>query len=67
MTADYDLLIIGGGINGTAITRNAAGRGLKVLLVRKALNEREILLHAAPHIIHPLKFILPHEQHLRPM
>ncbi|VAX05632.1 Aerobic glycerol-3-phosphate dehydrogenase [hydrothermal vent metagenome] len=95
---DYDLLIIGGGINGTGIARDAAGRGLKVLLVemsdlasatsskstklihgglryleyfefllvRKALNEREILLRAAPHIIHPLKFILPHEKHLRP-
>jgi len=95
---DYDLLIIGGGINGVGIARDAAGRGLKVLLVemsdlasatsskstklihgglryleyfefllvRKALNERETLLHAAPHIIHPLKFILPHEQHLRP-
>ena len=98
MQPDYDLLIIGGGINGTGIARDAAGRGLKVLLVemndlasatsskstklihgglryleyyefllvRKALNEREILLKTAPHIIHPLKFILPHEQHLRP-
>ncbi len=98
MDADYDLLIIGGGINGTGIARDAAGRGLKVilvemddlasatssrstklihgglryleyyefLLVRKALNEREILLRAAPHIIHPMKFILPHEKHLRP-
>jgi len=95
---DYDLLIIGGGINGTGIARDAAGRGLNVLLVemsdlasatsskstklihgglryleyydfmlvRKALIEREILLKAAPHIIHPLKFILPHEAHLRP-
>ncbi len=95
---NYDLLIIGGGINGTGIARDAAGRGLKVLLVemddlasatssrstklihgglryleyyefllvRKALNEREILLKAAPHIIHPMKFILPHEKHLRP-
>ncbi|PCI32854.1 MAG: glycerol-3-phosphate dehydrogenase [Alphaproteobacteria bacterium] len=98
MTAEYDLLIIGGGINGTGIARDAAGRGLKVLLVerddlasatssrstklihgglryleyyefllvRKALTEREILLKAAPHIIHPMKFILPHEKHLRP-
>lgn len=98
MNPDYDLLIIGGGINGTGIARDAAGRGLKVLLVemndlasatsskstklihgglryleyyefllvRKALNEREILLNTAPHIIHPLKFILPHEEHLRP-
>ena len=98
MKPDYDLLIIGGGINGTGIARDAAGRGLKVmlvemddlasatssrstklihgglryleyyefLLVRKALSEREILLHAAPHIIHPMKFILPHEEYLRP-
>ena len=98
MNPDYDLLIIGGGINGTGIARDAAGRGLKVLLVemddlasatsskstklihgglryleyyefllvRKALNEREVLLKTAPHIIHPMKFILPHEQHLRP-
>ncbi|MBL4802664.1 MAG: glycerol-3-phosphate dehydrogenase [Emcibacter sp.] len=98
MNPDYDLLIIGGGINGTGIARDAAGRGLKVLLVemndlasatsskstklihgglryleyyefllvRKALIEREILLKVAPHLIQPLKFILPHEQHLRP-
>lgn len=98
MKADYDLLIIGGGINGCGIARDAAGRGLRVLLVemsdlasatssrstklihgglryleyydfllvRKALTEREILLKAAPHIIHPVKFILPHEKHLRP-
>ncbi|MCF6196741.1 MAG: glycerol-3-phosphate dehydrogenase [Emcibacter sp.] len=98
MDADYDLLIIGGGINGTGIARDAAGRGLSVLLVemddlasatsskstklihgglryleyyefmlvRKALSEREILLKAAPHIVQPLKFILPHEAHLRP-
>lgn len=96
--APYDLLIIGGGINGAGIARDAAGRGLKVLLVemndlasatsskstklihgglrylefyefslvRKALNEREILLENAPHIIHPMKFILPHAPHLRP-
>jgi len=79
----YDILIIGGGINGTAIARDAAGRGLKVLLcekddlashtssastklVRKALKEREILLSAAPHIIWPLRFILPYDKGLRP-
>lgn len=96
--SDYDLLIIGGGINGVGIARDAAGRGLKILLVeqndlasatsskstklihgglryleyyefmlvRKALVEREILLKNAPHIISPLKFILPHAPHLRP-
>ncbi len=95
---DYDLAIIGGGINGCGIARDAAGRGLKVLLleqddlasatsswssklihgglryleqfefrlVREALQEREVLLRIAPHIIHPLGFILPHDAHMRP-
>jgi glycerol-3-phosphate dehydrogenase len=94
----YDLLIIGGGVNGAAIARDAAGRGLKVLLVEQsdlasgtssastklihgglrylelyefrlvheALEERELLLACAPHIIWPLKFVLPHEQGVRP-
>ncbi|MEL6727867.1 MAG: glycerol-3-phosphate dehydrogenase [Pseudomonadota bacterium] len=94
----YDILIIGGGINGAGIARDAAGRGLKVLLcekddlashtssastklihgglrylehydfalVRKALQEREVLLKAAPHIIWPLRFVLPHHKDLRP-
>lgn len=94
----YDVLIIGGGINGAGIARDAAGRGLKVLLcekddlashtssastklihgglrylehydfalVRKALKEREVLLKAAPHIIWPLRFVLPHHKDLRP-
>ncbi len=93
-----DLLVVGGGINGTGIARDAAGRGLKVLLaeqrdlasatssastklihgglryleyyefrlVREALSEREVLLESAPHIIWPLRFILPHEKSLRP-
>jgi len=96
--ASYDLAIVGGGINGTGIARDAAGRGLKVLLVEmddlashtssrstklihgglrylehyefrlvsEALAEREVLLRAAPHIIAPLQFVLPHEPHLRP-
>ncbi|MCK0744883.1 glycerol-3-phosphate dehydrogenase [Chromohalobacter nigrandesensis] len=94
----YDLIVIGGGINGAGIARDAAGRGLSVLLVEaddlashtssastklihgglryleqyefklvaKALSEREILLKAAPHIIWPMRFILPHQKHLRP-
>lgn len=94
----FDLLVIGGGINGVGIARDAAGRGLKVLLcerddfashtssastklihgglrylefydfklVRKALIEREILLRAAPHIIWPMRFVLPHAKDLRP-
>jgi glycerol-3-phosphate dehydrogenase len=87
----FDLLIVGGGINGAAIARDAAGRGLDVLLVekddlaghtssassklihgglryleqydfglvREALHEREILLRTAPHIVRPLRFVLP--------
>jgi glycerol-3-phosphate dehydrogenase len=98
MNAILDLLVIGGGINGVGIARDAAGRGLSVLLVEKddlaahtsswstklihgglrylehyefrlvaeALAEREVLLHAAPHLIEPLEFVLPHEPHLRP-
>ena len=94
----YDLAIVGGGINGVGIARDAAGRGLKVLLLEKddlaahtsssstklihgglrylehyefglvaeSLAEREVLLRAAPHIIAPLQFVLPHEPHLRP-
>jgi glycerol-3-phosphate dehydrogenase len=97
-TRTYDLLVIGGGINGAGIARDAAGRGLSVLLVERddlaahtsswstklihgglrylehyefrlvaeALAEREVLLRAAPHIIEPLLFVLPHEPHLRP-
>src|SRR5436190_17689921 len=93
-----DIAIVGGGINGAAIARDAAGRGLEVLLcekgdfaegtssrsgklvhgglryleyyefrlVREALIEREVLLASAPHIIWPLRFVLPHESHLRP-
>jgi len=98
MKTDYDLLIIGGGINGTAIARDAAGRGLSVMLcerddlanhtsssstklihgglrylehfefklVREALIERERLLRAAPHIIWPMRFVLPYDKGLRP-
>jgi glycerol-3-phosphate dehydrogenase len=94
----YDLFIIGGGINGCSIARDAAGRGIRVFLaemndlasgtssastklihgglrylehyefrlVREALIEREVLLKSAPHIIWPLRFILPHHQGLRP-
>jgi glycerol-3-phosphate dehydrogenase len=94
----FDLAVIGGGINGAGIARDAQGRGLSVLLaeqgdlaqatssassklihgglryleyfefrlVREALRERERLLSLAPHIIRPLRFVLPHEPHLRP-
>ncbi len=94
----FDILVVGGGVNGIGIARDAAGRGLKVLaveqddlasatssastklihgglryleyyefrLVREALSEREVLLESAPHIIWPLRFVLPHEKSLRP-
>ena len=94
----YDLLVIGGGINGVGIANEAAQRGLSVLLceqndlasatssrssklihgglryleyyefrlVREALTEREVLLQMAPHIIKPLRFVLPHHKALRP-
>ena len=89
--AEYDLAIIGGGINGAGLARDAAGRGLRVLLceqsdlasgtssastklihgglryleygelrlVREALAERERLLRIAPHLVQPLRLVLP--------
>ena len=97
-TKIYDIAIIGGGVNGCGIARDAAGRGLSVYLceqhdlsaatssassklihgglrylehfafglVRKALKERSVLLKNAPHIIKPIRFVLPHMPHLRP-
>ena len=94
----YDLLIIGGGINGCAIAREAALHGLSVLLVerdeiaahtssassklihgglrylemydfglvRESLSERERLLRLAPHLIRPMRFVLPHAHATRP-
>ena len=93
-----DLVVIGGGINGAGIARDAAGRGLSVILcekddlaqgtssrsgklihgglryleyyefrlVREALIEREVLLAAAPHIVWPMRFVLPHSPEQRP-
>ena len=98
MAEPVDLLIIGGGVNGAGIARDAAGRGLSVILcekddlaqgtssrsgklvhgglryleyyefrlVREALIEREILLESAPHIIWPMRFVLPHSPDDRP-
>src|SRR5438067_694286 len=95
--ADFDLAIVGGGINGVGIARDAAGRGLRVLLVeqgdlasgtssastklihgglrylehgwvrlvREALAEREVLLRLAPHLIRPMRFVLPQEPGMR--
>ncbi len=93
-----DCVIIGGGINGAGLARDAAGRGLSVILcekddlaqgtssrsgklihgglryleyyefrlVREALIEREVLLNAAPHIVWPMRFVLPHSPEQRP-
>lgn len=93
-----DMLVVGGGINGAGIARDAAGRGMSVVLcekddlasytssastklihgglrylehrefglVRKALKEREVLLQAAPHIMWPLRFVMPHDESQRP-
>jgi glycerol-3-phosphate dehydrogenase len=94
----HDVIVIGGGVNGAGVARDAAGRGARVLLleagdlaqgtssastklihgglrylehyefglVREALREREILWGIAPHIIWPLRFVLPHRPGLRP-
>jgi glycerol-3-phosphate dehydrogenase len=96
--AEADLLVVGGGVNGAGIARDAAGRGMRVFLaeqddlasatsssstklihgglryleyydfrlVREALREREVLLRLAPHIIWPLRFVLPHAHAVRP-
>ncbi|MGX9966141.1 glycerol-3-phosphate dehydrogenase [Roseomonas sp. F4] len=98
MAQSFDLLVIGGGINGAGIARDAAGRGLSTCLVergdlaggtssnssklvhgglrylehyefrlvREALAEREVLLRIAPHIVWPMRFVLPHRAEMRP-
>ena len=94
----FDVFVIGGGVNGTGIAPDAAGRGYSVMLaemhdlasgtssaatklvhgglrylehyefrlVHEALAEREVLWASAPHIIWPLRFVLPYEKNLRP-
>jgi glycerol-3-phosphate dehydrogenase len=94
----FDLAIIGGGVNGCGIARDAAGRGARVVLiekgdlasgtssgstklihgglrylehyefglVRESLMERERLWQIAPHIIWPMRFVLPYRKGLRP-
>lgn len=96
--SSYDLAVIGGGVNGCGVARDAAGRGLTVLLVeqddlasatssastklihgglryleyghfrlvREALSEREVLWQAAPHLVRPLRFVLPVQAGARP-
>lgn len=87
----FDLIVVGAGINGTGIARDAAMRGLRVLvldkgdissgttqwatrlihgglrylehyevpLVRESLRDREIMLRIAPHLVKPLRFVVP--------
>ncbi|WP_424811866.1 glycerol-3-phosphate dehydrogenase [Roseococcus sp. YIM B11640] len=94
----FDILVVGGGINGAGIARDLTGRGHTVLLaeqgdlaqatssassklihgglrylehyefrlVREALGEREVLMRLAPHIIWPMRFVLPHRPEMRP-
>jgi glycerol-3-phosphate dehydrogenase len=96
--ADYDLAIIGGGLNGVSLARDAAGRGLRVILleqadlggaassatsrlihgdlavlerrallrVRAALAERDIWLRTAPHLVRPMRFVIPAHSDERP-
>jgi glycerol-3-phosphate dehydrogenase len=96
--ADYDLAIIGGGLNGVSVARDAAGRGLRVILleqddlgsaassasarlvhgdlavlerrrflrVRAALAERDIWLRTAPHLLRPMRFVVPAHADERP-
>lgn len=90
-TQEFDLLIIGGGITGAGVARDAAARGMTVGLIEardfaegtssrssklihggirylenlefklvfEALNERTKLFEMAPHLVHPLRFMLP--------
>lgn len=98
MHGPFDIAIIGAGINGCGLARDAAGRGLKVFLcdagdiggatssastklihgglrylehydfplVRESLIERERLWAIAPHVIRPLRLVLPWRRGLRP-
>jgi len=98
VSVDYDVFVIGGGVNGCGIARDAVGRGFatglcemkdlgwatsssstklihgglrylehyEFMLVRKALKEREVLWAMAPHIVEPVRLILPHHKGLRP-
>jgi len=97
-SAEFDLVVIGGGINGVGIGRDAQGRGLRTLVVEKddlgsgtssastklihgglryletyefkmvgeALSEREVIMRSAPHLVWPLRFVIPHTPEQRP-
>ncbi len=94
----FDIVVVGGGVNGAGVARDAAGRGWRTLLVeaddlasatssrssklvhgglryleqyafrlvRESLQEREVLLRSAPHLVRPMRFVLPHHKGLRP-
>ncbi|WP_374034551.1 glycerol-3-phosphate dehydrogenase/oxidase [Bdellovibrio bacteriovorus] len=94
---DFDLVIIGGGINGAGVARDASARGMRVALIEardfasgtsskssklihggirylenmefklvfEALNERSRLFEMAPHLVHPLRFMIPLYQESR--
>ena len=98
MSEPFDLIVVGGGVNGAGVARDAAGRGARVLLleahdlasgtssastklvhgglryleygeiglVREALLERERLWRIAPHIVRPMRFVLPVLPEMRP-
>ena len=88
---EFDLAIVGGGITGAGVARDAASRGMSVVLVEandfafgtssrssklihggirylenlefglvfEALSERRLLFEIAPHLVHPLRFLIP--------
>ncbi len=94
----HDLLIVGGGINGAAIAREASLNGWSVMLIERgdlagatsskssglihgglryleqydfrlvadALAERERMVKAAPHLVRPMRFVIPHVNAIRP-
>lgn len=94
---NFDLVVIGGGINGAGVARDAAARGMRVALIEsrdfasgtsskssklihggirylenlefklvfEALNERTKLFEMAPHLVHPLRFMIPLYQESR--
>src|ERR1700729_1453331 len=96
--ADYDLAVIGGGLNGVSVARDAGGRGLRVILLEQgdlggaassatprmingdlamlerralvrvctALAERDVWMRIAPHLVRPIRFVIPAHSDERP-
>lgn len=97
LSTPFDVVVVGAGINGLGIARDAALRGLRVVLleqddicsgvsawsgrlvhgglrylehrdfalVRESLRERELLFRLAPHLVKPLRLIMPLSSHSR--